>query len=399
MARPCRRPRGVSLVEALVALAVMTFGMMAYVGVQSTLRFNADVAKQRTEATRIAQEAIEVWRGYVAVEADAAVVDYADIVDGLPDETLASDPGNTAYTLTRRVVDAATSPAAPRIKTLTVEVAWDDRNGHRQRVQLATTIAATPPELAGSLSVPHAGPLRTALDRHPAIPIEAVDEGTHSRFVPPQEEDGGVTWRFDDATGVIVEICTAPGVCARTQALLLSGHLRYATTPTPPTPADAESPPSPALPPAGVEVHRTAPAADTVACFTRVRSHDIRYFCAVPITVPPAGALAPGAPPGRWSGRTVLTGLRLAETRADAAADRLRVCRYTPHQDQRAVGSGTPPMRNTDHPLDYLDVNTALTNQNFLVIRAGDGAAAFDCPDDDPATPLVNGRTWHHQPP
>jgi Tfp pilus assembly protein PilV len=51
--------RGVSLVEAMVALAVMAFGMLAEVGVQTTLRLNADVAKQRSEATRIAQETLE----------------------------------------------------------------------------------------------------------------------------------------------------------------------------------------------------------------------------------------------------------------------------------------------------------------------------------------------------
>ncbi len=68
-------------------------------------------------------------------------------------------------------------------------------------------------------------------------------------------------------------------------------------------------------------------------------------------------------------------------------------------------------MRNADHPLDYggaqpfserpiaKAVSSPLTNQNFLVIRAGDGAAAFDCPADDAATTLVDGNTWRHQPP
>jgi hypothetical protein len=64
-------------------------------------------------------------------------------------------------------------------------------------------------------------------------------------------------------------------------------------------------------------------------------------------------------------------------------------------------------MRNADHPLDYgapapdtskLGVVGALTNQNFLVIRAGFGGVAFECPGDDAGTPYVNGNTWHHQP-
>ncbi len=53
---------------------------------------------------------------------------------------------------------------------------------------------------------------------------------------------------------------------------------------------------------------------------------------------------------------------------------------------------------NLDHPLDYLNVMGPLRNQNFLVIRAGDGSTAFECPGDDPATPLIDGNTWRHQP-
>src|SRR3990167_8768909 len=61
------RHRGVSLVEALIALAVMAFGMLAVVGVQSTMRLNSDLSKQRTEATRIASEEIERLRSFTSV--------------------------------------------------------------------------------------------------------------------------------------------------------------------------------------------------------------------------------------------------------------------------------------------------------------------------------------------
>ncbi|MDP1533833.1 MAG: prepilin-type N-terminal cleavage/methylation domain-containing protein, partial [Rubrivivax sp.] len=44
------RQQGVSLIEAVVALAVLAFGMLGLVGVQATLRGNADIAKQRAEA-------------------------------------------------------------------------------------------------------------------------------------------------------------------------------------------------------------------------------------------------------------------------------------------------------------------------------------------------------------
>jgi len=110
-----------------------------------------------------------------------------------------------------------------------------------------------------------------------------------------------------------------------------------------------------------------------------------------------------------WSGRAILAALplstppvgmgSLATSVSDNSAAAYRVCRYTTRQNHEAVGSGAPPMRNRDHPLVYVNVNENLVNQNFLIIRSGDGVSdAFDCPDDDPSTPLVNGRTWHHQP-
>ena len=83
--------RGVSLIEALVALAIMAFGMLGIVGMQSSLRTNADISKQRSEAVRIAQEVIEQRRAFWVLAAAAGVTAYADIVTGLrPAEVRAS---------------------------------------------------------------------------------------------------------------------------------------------------------------------------------------------------------------------------------------------------------------------------------------------------------------------
>ena len=42
-----RRQIGVSLIEAMVALAIMGFGILGVVGVQATLRSNGDTARLR----------------------------------------------------------------------------------------------------------------------------------------------------------------------------------------------------------------------------------------------------------------------------------------------------------------------------------------------------------------
>ena len=378
-----QRQRGVSLIEAMVAMAVMAFGMLGIVGLQSTLRQNADIAKQRAEAVRIAQEAIEIGRSYSVLATTPGQPAYADIVTraGVAVDGYTT---NTSFVLTQ-MVDTS---ADPRQKVLTATVSWVDRTGQAQGVQLATTIAGVPPELAGSLALPAVGSASSRpRSRNVVIPADALDldDGT-SRFQPPGTGDS-VRWIFNNTSGYITSICTSsdPGSCVDVNARLLSGFVRFATGLAQPTPADAELPPSTALP-VLVSVSRTSPApAATVACFTDPTLTYVAYFCAITVT-------ADSTP--SWSGRSLLSGLPLATSIADVTASSYRVCRYTPYREQRLV----PPMKNTEHPLDYATVSGGLTNQNFLVIHAGDGTTPFDCPADDTGTPNINSTTWHHQP-
>jgi hypothetical protein len=201
------------------------------------------------------------------------------------------------------------------------------------------------------------------------------------------------------------------------------GVIRFATNPAGPTPADAESPTSPAI--AGLQVQVVQPTpygTQTVSCYQDVRTTHIAYFCAVPFTVVFGGPA--------WSGQSRVVGLPLAASVADASASAYRVCRYTPARNCQPVvpnpatddpgswlygaagstlsctdpnPSASPPtpkrkMSNADHPLNYVYVYKPLVGQNFLVIRAGNGTTAYACPADDSATPLIQGNTWHHQP-
>lgn len=370
-----QRERGVTLIEALVALVVMAFGTLAAVGMQSMLRLNADVARQRAEAVRLAQDAIEDRRAFVKLDSGAATR-YADILSSAP-STIAGL--NASYVRTETVV----SSVDPRVKSLQVAVQWTDRAGQTQRIALATAIAGIEPELAASLAIPMDLTLiRNPQARHADIPPSAVDLGDgSSRFEPPPA--GALGWIFDNRSGLITRTCSGT-VCVDARARLLAGFVRFATGSLQPTGVQAETPGSPALPVA-IAVQQTAPSAGVVACQTQPMVSHVAYFCALPVA-----AQAP-----RWSGRAQIAGLAWAAHRAEVDATRYRVCRYTP---QRAHLAAPISMKNEDHPLDYVNVERGLTQQNYLVIRAGDGSAAFDCPDDDLATPFVRGTTWHHQP-
>lgn len=392
--------RGVSLVEALVAMAVMAFGMLAVVGLQVTLRTNGDVSKQRAEAVRIAQQSIEDWRAFTAVEVTAGVVDYQDLVSDGPVNVAGI---NATYARTRTVTAwPSTWPGgSPPMKTLAVAVAWEDRNGQAQTVLLNSVISGVAPELAGSLAVPTSGVAgRQPQGRHRAIPVLAKDLGGVSGFMPPQAAGGGVTWVFNNVSGLITGVCDLPGrttatlvaadvaACsANTLAQLLRGYVQFAALGSAPDAAQAQTP-------SGVPLDldislslTTAPAhpappicfddAAAVA-FAAVPGSAVSYYCAIFSNAN-----------GLWSGRSRVVPLGWT---IGTAGGQYKVCRYSPLAADNPANA-----KNVDHPLDYTEAGSAayasLAGQNFLVI-----SAAHSCPSDVAAAgDFLNSNTRLHQ--
>ncbi len=360
--------RGVSLIEAVVAMAVMAFGMMAIVALQSTMRLNSDVAKQRSEAVRIAEEAIEAWRGFAVLPVTAGMPAYGDITS-TGGTAVTGYTTNTSYLLTRTVTDVPTQG----YKSLQAVVSWQDRGGTDQSVTLSTIVAGADPRLSGVLSLePTGAPLLQPMGRSPVVPRTAVDigDGT-SGYVPPPGAPPGIVWVFDNLTGVITSICTVPtgttnstllagdiSNCVDEPSFLLRGFVRFSPGPTPNS-----------VNPLGTQI-------DFGMSAVGVGTGNLDGECFVdPVLSPPATFTAYicrvlAASNGTWTGRTVL-GVPLDLALHD-------VCRYSP--------GGTTI--NRDHPLLYVNLSRSLDNQNFLVVDQ-----AVTCP-----TPVA-APTQAHQPP
>ncbi|MDO9074153.1 MAG: hypothetical protein Q7U73_12900 [Rubrivivax sp.] len=424
MARRLQSSAGVSLIEALVAMAVMGVGTLAVLGAQTTLRFNSDLSKQRSEAVRIAQEQIEQ---------DRAFGDFAgytnDITEAAPPDVVAA---NATFAINRAVRDESIDPNGPRMKALRVTVSWADRTGQQQQVSLVSAIHGSPPALAGSLLLPaQVGPVSTPGGRHRGIPPGAVPvpNTTTSSFSPPGAPEG-VSWIFNNLTGIISTICNV--ACVDTNRRYLGGVVRFATGPLPDPLGSfdaGETPQGPDISEAGllarigVQVALISPAALSATCYTQTNPAGSArtYDCAVPVDADLT-----------WRGNIQVTGFtseptgpqELAESVIDVTAGRYRVCRYTPVRGchplvplpGRSVEDTTiwgfpgstahcpapspqtvPPtpsrlMRNDDFPLEHAGVREALFNQNFLIRKAADS-----CPGDGPAA-QINTNTWHHQP-
>ncbi len=111
--RRLRSRRGFTLIEVVVAIVMLTFGVLASASLTAALmRSNRGV----TNRTR----AIETLR--LKVE-DLQSLRYSDIVNGNDTETIGGITYSRAWTVTPN------SPAA-NLKTVTLTVTWGDRQGN-----------------------------------------------------------------------------------------------------------------------------------------------------------------------------------------------------------------------------------------------------------------------------
>lgn len=416
-----RQSGGVSLIEALVALAVMAFGLLGVVGMQSTMRTGADISRQRSEAVRIAQEEMERLRNFGVLrvsDAASGQLAFDEIVSATAASAAASD-ANTTFVLERLVPNAAASDAMALVRQVRVIVAWADRaaSAPNQRVELSSAIAGLPPEMSGLHAMrTDRSPLGQFKGRNAAIPrvhISDNGDGT-STFSPPGL--GGITWKFNNASALIYEVCTAPptSTCTPTERWLLSGFVAFATgTSAPPDSTEAERPTDPVVSLSmKVLVYRT-PLSSSFEETCAVEEIDsdpatlgndrVAYYCAIPTQEVSGQKL--------WSGRVVFGTLPLSVSLADDSGTNYKVCRYTANDRNLPPAPGTLPVvpsgetvsdYNARHPYTYLNVNGPLQNKNFLVISAGgnippSGTGAYGCPDDKPETP-IESNTWPHQP-
>ncbi len=373
-----RRRRGISLVGALVACAVVALSLAAAMRAQSSLRAGADSARQRTEATRLAQAEVERLRAFGRLAGSSGYEAIASGSNGLP-----ADGGSTAYTLARRVAEQ--SP--PDYKSVQVEVSWPDRRGAVERVRLATLIGRRDPGLGGALMQPaHGRAAARVLGRDVRVPIAARDLGD-GRSLLRLGDAATQAVLIDNATAAVIAACriaagagSAAGPadasdCSPVRGLLVTGRVRFSlgATPSALAPDDAplafdlafaQAPAGPAAPACGTSVHASAGG-----------ERWVDYVCLVTL---PAGAAG-------WSGRNSLApdGWLVGTT-----AGRYRVCRYSADHD--ASGSID---RDSEHPADYRAVSGPLAEQNFLVI-----AGPQTCPGGDADNRADLHSTVQHQP-
>lgn len=395
-----RGQRGTTLLEALVAFLVLALGMLTVARMQTQLRLNSELARQRSEAVRLGQEDLELLRGFSVIQAASGARSYADVSNASRTiDAAAGYVSTTRYQLTRQI-DAASMALGEHAKDVHVTVSWLDRNGARQQIDLNSIIAGSDPTLTGALRIAPSGvPIKGALGRSARIPLAAKDLGGRSAFKPVS--DGSVVLLFDNLSGLVIGRCTGVKPATATRDLsaadliacdanvgfLLTGVVRF-TSASPPDPAVAAEAPlvtAVALALRG-GTYPIAPVCASEAMKTvAYTSHLNQHIDAVPLGALPASvgvdawsdtgdrhlAYTCVVYPrfdGAWSGGLSLvpSGWSLGFGAADH-----RVCRFSADLD----GSGAVDT-NLEHPAIYVDVTGNLAQQNFLVINGGEACPA-----------------------
>jgi type II secretory pathway pseudopilin PulG len=137
---PLYKARGVGLIEVLVALFVLGFGLLSLAMFGNGLFAESGQVKARTEALQLAQQRIEQYR-------DAAT---SAGLDTIASETENNVSGvNATYTIVS-TVGFQPSATSPTHATLTVAVSWSDKEGSHS-VSLNSLVAAPEPSALGSL--------------------------------------------------------------------------------------------------------------------------------------------------------------------------------------------------------------------------------------------------------
>ena len=136
------RPRGFTILEAMIALAVILIGILAITRLQTTQVSAGDSSRQRIEASLLAQQVIEGMRAFSTVPTTTGATAYADIAAG--SDSVAS--GGVSYARSWTV----TAQSGPERKLVAVTVAWTAK-GRQETVTLSTMIAPADPAVSGRL--------------------------------------------------------------------------------------------------------------------------------------------------------------------------------------------------------------------------------------------------------
>jgi Tfp pilus assembly protein PilV len=184
-----RLSQGFGIMEILVAVVVLSFGLSAVAKLHTTIIASSSDNKLRYQAVAIAKSRLEDLRNYAG-----DVTDQDEFIAAYPASAFTNSTavvGNAAdYTRTERTV------LDGEIRALTVKVTWLDSTGTTKTVELDTEISWKNPRSAGDFLIASDEPLVAS-----ATGRARLGDGTLDAPVPPGLLEGGKLNRAELGNG------------------------------------------------------------------------------------------------------------------------------------------------------------------------------------------------------
>ncbi|GEM_PF-1402449 len=142
-----RRRRGVSLVEMMVAMVVLSFGLLGVAALQVRAIVESDGGEHLSIASVIARNRIEELNSFAwdntALDATGGLWAGTQVIDQysefLPSAGASTQNLDEAYTLTERITWDDPLAANVQLKTVEVRVTWSDEKRQNRQVLLTST--------------------------------------------------------------------------------------------------------------------------------------------------------------------------------------------------------------------------------------------------------------------
>ena len=376
---------GFTLVEALVAIAIVSIGMLALVTLQTTISKGSGVSAQRSEALRLASEKMECLRSFTQIVTGTSATTncngvankplaWNDLASGADPAPITSSHSFTAYTRSWTISGTIDDP----LRTLAVTVRWTDRNSTAAddaTVVLTSVISKSAPADLGALAFPLPGGsnLKQPKNRSLNIPVPATDLGGGKSAY---QVNPTLAVIFSNLSGYVIQRCNtivtaenyANGTagCVTYDAYIIAGYISG----VPQSTSGQAVVPAGVSIPTGVNTDGVTGANGTISCGYGAATDQNTgspipgykyYLCVIPV-----------AQGGGWSGTIRLAGMTTSSAENGAPSnDRWVVCRF-----QYADASLSSNLRNVQ---PYSDVRESIDNQNYYV-AAGSGSISSVCP-------------------